>query len=319
MKKLPILFILFVSIIFIGFLFWNNGISAVDPKNKEAKIFVIEKGTGLKETANNLKTQGLIKNRVVFFLYARLSKLEGEIQAGDFRLSSSMDAKQIAENLTHGTLDIWITIPEGKRTEEVADILSLNLPNYKPNWRDVLIANEGYLFPDTYLIPKDADIKLIVSLMKDNFEKKFSTLNINANNKFTKKEITTIASLIEREAKFAQDRPLIASVILNRLNLVMKLDIDAALQYALGYQANQKTWWKKELTNQDKEINSSYNTYRVAGLPPTPISNPGLASLNAVVNPAKTNYLFYMTDSKGITHYAQTINQHNENIQKFGL
>ena len=197
--------------------------------------------------------------------------------------------------------------------------LSEKIPNYKLVWRNILSENEGYLFPDTYLVPKDADINLIVSVMRNNFEKKFSDLSISPTNKLTKNEIVTIASLVEREAKFPQDRPLIASVILNRLSIEMKLDIDATLQYALGYQPDQKTWWKKELINQDKEINSFYNTYRIAGLPPTPISNPGLASLNAAVTPAKTNYLFYMTDGKGITHYAETLNQHNANIQKFGL
>jgi UPF0755 protein len=98
----------------------------------------------------------------------------------------------------------------------------------------------------------------------------------------------------------------------------MKLDIDATVQYALGYQEDEKRWWKKGLTLEDLKINSPYNTYRVAGLPPTPISNPGLASLNAVVNPTPSNYLYYITDPKGINHYAEDLEGHQENIRKYG-
>ncbi|MCL4387469.1 endolytic transglycosylase MltG, partial [Patescibacteria group bacterium] len=126
-----------------------------------------------------------------------------------------------------------------------------------------------------------------------------------------------VAYLIEREAKKDEDRPLVASVILNRFNIGMKLDIDATIQYALGYQEDEKRWWKKSLTLDDIKLNSPYNTYRVSGLPPTPISNPGLASLQAVVNPSDTNYLYYITDSKGINHYGKTLEEHNANIQKY--
>ena len=99
----------------------------------------------------------------------------------------------------------------------------------------------------------------------------------------------------------------------------MKLDIDATLQYALGYQADEKRWWKKELTAQDKTINSPYNTYTNPGLPPGPISNPGLDSIKAALNPAKTDYLFYISDANGVNHYAKTMAEHNANIKKYGL
>lgn len=319
MKRLTVIFILIIIASFAVSFWWKDGLLPKNLLDKKTGIFVIRKGAGLKEIAGNLESEGFIKNRIIFFLYTRLQKLEGKIQAGDFRLSPSMSTSEIAQNLTHGTLDIWITIPEGKRAEEIADILQENIPNFNPSWRNTLVGNEGYLFPDTYLIPKDADISLIVSLMRGNFDKQFSKLSISKANKLTKNEIVTIASLIEREAKYDQDRLLVTSVILNRLDIGMKLDIDATLQYALGYQENQKTWWKKGLNNQDKGISSFYNTYRIAGLPPTPISSPGLASLKAVVNPSNTDYLYYMTDAKGVNHYAKTITEHNDNIRIFGL
>lgn len=318
MKKLLVLVgILLVAVASIGF-WWANGLLPVNQNDKTPRIFVVNKGEGVREIANHLKAQKLIKDPIVFFLFTRVQGLDKQIQAGDFRINPSMNAQEIANNLTHGILDIWITVPEGQRALEIAQSLKEKIPGYKSTWDDILVQNEGYLFPDTYLIPKDADINFIINLFKNNFKNKYSTLDASKT-RLTKEQIVIVASLVEREAKNDTDRALVASVILNRLDIGMKLDIDATVQYALGYQADEKRWWKKGLTSDDLKINSSYNTYKVAGLPPTPISNPGLASLNAVINPANTNYLFYMTDAKGVNHYAENISQHNENIKKFGL
>jgi len=108
-----------------------------------------------------------------------------------------------------------------------------------------------------------------------------------------------------------------ASVILNRLSLGMKLDIDATVQYALGYQAKEKTWWKKELTTEDLEIDSPYNTYKYAGLPPTPIANPGLSVMEAVINAPENEYLYYIADKQGKSHFAKTFEEHAANISKY--
>ena len=319
MKKV-LIFIFIVTFLLGGLSLWfKTGTSAVNSQDRSQKIFVIYKGQGIREIAGSLKKEGLIKDQVVFFLLVKKLGLDSKIQAGDFRLSPSMTAMEIAENLTHGTLDIWITIPEGKRAEEVAEILSKNIPSYQDTWREALIQHEGYLFPDTYLIPKDADIDLIVTLMKNNFAKKYEAIAPAKKTNLTKEEIVILASMIEREAKLDQDRPLVASVLLNRKNIGMKLDIDATIQYALGYQEIEKTWWKKALTIQDIKLNSPYNTYLTSALPPTPISNPGLEALNAVVNPAETQYFYYISDSSGRNHYAKTIEEHNTNIKKFGL
>ena len=316
MKKVIVLIgILLVVAATIGF-WWSTGLSPASP-NKTPIIFTVNQGEGVREIANRLKTEKIIRDPIVFFLYARMQGIDKQIQAGDFRINSAMTAPDVATSLTHGTLDIWLTIPEGQRALEIAQSLQEKLPGYKSTWNDELVKNEGYLFPDTYLIPRDADITFIIDLLKNNFTNKYATLS-NPHN-LTQNEVVIIASLIEREAQKEVDRPLIASVILNRFNIGMKLDIDATIQYALGYQADEKRWWKKGLTIDDLKLRSSYNTYTVAGLPPTPISNPGLASLNAVINPAKTNYFYYMTDANGVNHYAETLVQHNQNINKYGL
>lgn len=319
MKKLFIVIIITAVISMIFSLLWKDGLSSINPQDKTEKIFVIQKGAGLKKIASDLSKEGLIKNPIIFFLYTRQQRLEGKIQAGDFRLSPSMTAEKIAEILTHGTIDVWVTIPEGQRADEIADLLSAKIPSYKESWRSSLVANEGYLFPDTYLIPKDADIDLVISLMRGNFEKKFSQINVRNKNGLTKNGIVILASIIEREAKFPIDRPLVASVLLNRLNISMPLQADATIQYALGYQQDKHTWWKKSLSKEDLKIDSLYNTYTNVGLPPTPISNPGLEVLKAVVNPANTDYLYYVSDKSGHNHYARTIEEHNQNIKTYGL
>lgn len=317
MKRLIILIIILGTLVGGFFLWWKNGMSAVDPSDKTQKIFVIKRGAGLKEISNDLSKEGLIKSPIVFFLYTRRQKLEGKIQSGDFRLSPSMDTEAIAKEITHGTIDIWVTIPEGKRAGEIGQILKSNVPSYSSSWENILDKYEGYLFPDTYLFPKDATIDLVVSLMTNNFQNKYASIENAPKSSQDKEEIVIIASMIEREAKLAADRPLVSSVIHNRLNINMALQIDASIQYALGYQEDKKTWWKRALTKDDLALNSLYNTYLNPGLPPKPISNPGLNTLNAAVNPASTNFLYYVSDKNGKNHYAQTLEEHNANIRKY--
>lgn len=318
MRKLWIASGILLLVFVVFSVWWRNGISPVDPKDNTPRIFTIERGQGIREIAKNLKDQGLIKDQVVFFLLTKNLGIDKKVEAGDFRFFRSMNAEEIANGLTHGTLDIWITIPEGNRAGEIAEILEQRIPTFEESWKERLEQEEGYLFPDTYLIPKDASIELIIPIFKNNFESKYNTLRTPKNN-LTKEEIVTIASLVEREAKFDRDRPLVASVIINRLNIGMKLDIDATIQYALGFQESENRWWKKSLTSSDKNIRSSYNTYLNPGLPPTPISNPGLAALSAVVNPKSTDYFYYISDSSGNNHYAETYEEHLENIEKYGL
>lgn len=319
MKKLIITTSFIIFLFAFLALWWKNGLLAVNPSDSTQHIFVVKRGEGIREIANSLKKEGLIKDPIVFFLLVKKLNLDGKIQAGDFRLSPSETAYDIAQELTHGMLDIWVTIPEGKRADEIADILKEKIPTYQETWRNILNRNEGYLFPDTYLIPRDTDINTIVSIMKDNFEKKYESIQNIKQNNLTKDQVVIVASLIEREAKLGLDRPLVASVILNRLNIEMALQIDATIQYALGFQETEKTWWKKNLTAQDLKIDSPYNTYVNPDLPPTPISNPGLDVLKAVLNPAQTNYLYYISDKSGQNHYAKTIEEHNANIRKYGL
>ncbi len=301
----------------IGFICWSYELQPADSSNYSSQIFTITPGEGVKQIGTSLESKGLIKNSLAFYLFVKQSGIENKIQAGDFQLSPSLSLKQIANKLTANTLDIWVTISEGKRAEEIADLFESKLPHFSQSWRKALDKEEGYLFPDTYLIPHGADIKQIVSLMKNNFAKKYASIDPNPDSKLSQQEIVTIASMVEREARFPDDQPLVASVILNRLNLGMPLQIDSTIQYALGYQTGENTWWKKKLTLNDLEIDSPYNTYTQTGLPPTPIANPGLGALKAAVHPADTSYLYYISDKYGHNHYAKTLSEQNANIQKY--
>ncbi|PIP14941.1 hypothetical protein COW98_01445 [Candidatus Roizmanbacteria bacterium CG22_combo_CG10-13_8_21_14_all_35_9] len=317
MKKINFLVVLLLIITLAFYLFYREGTLPVNKSNQSTKIFVINQGESLTSVVNNLSKEGLIRNRLIFFLIVKKLGIERKIQAGDFRLSPAMDAYQIAKNLTHGTLDIWVTLIEGTRKEEIAQIISQNLGI--PETEFLKYAKEGYLFPDTYLLPKDATPESIVKILENNFNKKFSTeLQQKAKAKgLSPTETIILASLVEREAKLSEDRQLVASVILNRFKTEMKLDIDATIQYTLGYQPEEKTWWKKVLTTDDLAIDSPYNTYKNKGLPPTPICNPGLAAIQAIANAPETDYFYYLSDKKGKIHYAVTLEEHNENVRKY--
>jgi len=318
MNKLFTIIFIFVFLFLGSVIWWNNGTSPANPNNKNSVTFTIKQGTGLKEISNNLAQAKLIKNRVVFFLYARLGRFEGKIQAGNFILNPAMNIEEIAQNLTHGTLDIKILIPEGKRATEIAEILKDKIPTYNPSWINMLIPYEGYLFPDTYFIAKDATIETIIDSMKNNFDKKFSKIG-TSHSTLNKTQIVILASLIEREAITDSEKPIIAGILLNRLNAGMALQVDATIQYAKGQNLRTGKWWKPITVDEYRTVTSTYNTYLYPGLPPGPISNPGLEALKAAANPAETNYLYYIHDKNGIIRYATTLEGHNANILKYGL
>lgn len=318
MKRLLAIFIILIIGAVGAIVWWNNGLSPVNPNEKDSKIFIVRKGSGLKEIAAKLEKEKLIKDRIAFFIYTRVGRFEEKIQAGSFRLSPSMRADEIAQNLTHGTLDVWVTIPEGKRAAEIAEILKKEISTYDSSWKNILILEEGYLFPDTYLVPKDAEIDTIINQMQGNFEQKYASID-TTKTKLTKEQIVILASLIEREAITQEEKPVIAGILMNRLNLGMALQVDATIQYAKGQNVINKKWWEPVMLEEYKTAKSNYNTYLFLGLPPGPISNPGIEALAAAANPSNTDYLYYLHDKDRKIRYAKTLDEHNMNIEKFGV
>lgn len=317
MKKFGVIGLLAFLFISGFFLWWQAGNQPVNKNDTSQKIFVIAKGEGLRSITNALKAQGLIKDPVVFFLLVKQLGLDTKIQAGDFRLSPSMSAQEIAHALTKGSLDVWVTIPEGKRAQEIADILQSKIPAYTEDWRVRLNENEGYLFPDTYLIPKDATIDQVATLLRGTFDQKYASIPDTAGK--SQEKVVTIASLVEREAITDEEKPIIAGIIQNRLNAGVALQVDATIQYAKGYNASRKSWWSPVTVAEYTSIRSPYNTYLSPGLPPGPIANPGLAALEAAVNPQNTEYFYYLHDKDGQIRYAITNDQHNSNKIRYGV
>ncbi|KKU92351.1 MAG: hypothetical protein UY21_C0002G0050 [Microgenomates group bacterium GW2011_GWA1_48_10] len=305
-KVAATIFILLFCLV-VAVIWWNVSLTPLNPLDKSTKTFTVSRGDGVREVAKKLRDQSIIRDQVAFFLLVKKLGIEKNIQAGTFALSPSMSAGEIAAGLQVGKEDTKITIPEGWRTEQILEYLEKN--SFAATQSAAVFArSEGYYFPDTYLVPKQITANQIFALMRDNFGQKVSFP--------VTREQLIIASLVEREAKNTPDRPLVASVIYNRLQSGMALDIDATVQYAIGY-THSDGWWKKELTPSDIKFKSPYNTYQNPGLPPGPICNPGLSAIQAAINPATTDYYFYLSDKSGQMHYARTLSEHNQNIQKY--
>lgn len=215
-----------------------------------------------------------------------------------------------------------ITLLEGWRVEEMAEKLNKDLGIENQNFLDV--AKEGYMFPDTYFFDKEASASTVAQKLRDTLDLKYGS-GLQARIKklgLTPKEGIILASIVEREARSDEARRMVASILLKRLSIDMGLNADATIQYAIVPQGTirppESGWWKRHLTKSDLQISSPYNTYIHRGLPPAPISNPSLSSLQAVANAdLKTPYLYYYHDSEGIPHYAKTLEEHNQNVANY--
>ncbi len=306
-----------VVLLFGGLWLWWNDANSPVSSAVLFKTFVITKDENIRSVATRLKNDGFIKDQIGFFLKVRITGFDKKIQAGNFRLSPSMNVSEIIEELTHGKVDVRVTTLEGWRMEEVASKFAQELSI--PESEILKIAKEGYMFPDTYLVPQEATATAIMAMLSENFDKRV-TPEIRASIEsrgLNFKEGIILASLVEREGKTDTDRPVIAGILLNRLKEKWPLQVDATLQYALGYQPQERSWWKKTLYNEDKEVDSPYNTYKHTGLPPGPICNPGLSAIKAVANPTQSEYFYYLHDKEGSVHYAKTLAEHEANVEKF--
>ena len=282
-----------------GFVWWTGQLSPVNPRDLSQQSFIIPIGQSAIATTTQLQSRGLIRSGLAARIYLQVTRLDQKIKAGTYLLSRSLDLKSQLLSLTSGPRDIWITIPEGWRREQIAARLAANLQDFDSGEFIQLTATyEGRLFPDTYLIPTYAAPADIVQIMTTNFIAKVGSIDSQS---------LILASLVEREANSAADRPVIAGILWKRLKAGWPLQVDATVQYARG------DW--SPVT--DTRYPSIYNTYIHLGLPPTPIANPGLASIDAVRTPQTTPYWFYLHTPEGKAYFARTIEEHNLNIDKY--
>lgn len=315
-------------------LLWYDGLltQPLDSIGQE-QPFTIEVGQSVDSLANHLENVGLIRNAEAFRAYLIYSGLDTSIQAGEYQLSTAMSPMDIAHRLQDATPEeVTFVVLPGWRVEEVAESLPtsglsityddfLSAAKSPPHGYDFLSGAksvEGFLYPDSYIFSRKlSSADEMINEMVRNFA---VHLMPDLTDGFERQGLTvyqavTLASMVERESVHEEEQALIASVYLNRLKIGMKLDADPTVQYAIGYNLLQQTWWTNPLSLIDLQVNSVYNTYRYAGLPPTPISNPSLNALRAVASPAETNYLFFRAkcDGSGYHEFAETFDQHLQN------
>jgi UPF0755 protein len=319
MKKLFALAFL-ALIIFIG-IYFTYSLKA--PDNSAKQEIVIINSESPDAAALELEDKGFIKSFNAFN-FAYKFKGNKKIEPGGYYLSKNMNALKVIDELNKGADLKSITIPEGIRKEQIGERLQKLLgwsDEELDQWNSLYSDSntdykEGVYFPDTYLIPVNETPTQVANRMIGNFNDKFAPYF----DKFAEKNIkwTTalkIASLIEREAAGEHDMKLISGVMWNRLNNGERLDIDATIQYAIGKRNGQ--WWSRVTGEDIRDTNSPYNTYKIKGLPPTPIANPGLTSIEAVLNPEETDCYFYLHDRSRQIHCSVTYEEHLENIDKY--
>ncbi|GAB4159223.1 MAG: hypothetical protein Fur003_3010 [Candidatus Dojkabacteria bacterium] len=334
-KKNPIkgflssIFFLFLIIAAVAFYGYNRYTKAVSDANSTASTkvsFIIERGQSFEEITNSLIDAGLLSEakKLEWRVFVKLSGTGGEIQAGHFNIPKNLNMKELLNTLKSASIpEFWVTITEGIRIDEVGTILENEFAKqegalFKRSEFDSLVKDkeyitskelgaipdnlEGYLFPDKYLFANDATTTQVLDTIIENYKAKVS--------KNLTYEDLIIASMVEREARHDEDRQIVAGIIKKRLNEGWLLGIDATLLYYFKD-------WKHELTYQDLQQDQPYNSRVRIGLTPTPICNPSLSSINAVLNPRNTQYYYYISDKEGNMHYAVDAYGHQQNIQTY--
>lgn len=292
--------------------------------------YVIPRGDISEEKIiDELAEKGFMRNKAIFVFLLDHFFGHGKMKPGAYLISKKMNAYVLAKTMTAGPYQTWVLIPPGKRKEQVAMILKKSF-----DWSEtqvsefIKIANEGYLFPDLYLLDNNLRPEQLVRRMENNFHDHIDT---SLKKDLSAKDIrldtaVKIASLVERESGSEEDKPIIAGIIWNRLLKKMKLEIDATVQYALasknleaigGIPTDWFDFWPRLAPGIVRTIDSEYNTYFRYGLPPGPIASPGLSSIKAVVYPDETEDIYYLHSADKKIHTARDYAEHRENIRKY--
>lgn len=310
--------------------------SLTTPLDREGKPrpFRVMLGESVNSIANRLETEKLITNAEAFRTYLIYAGLDKGVQAGLYQLSPSMTEVQIARTLQDAApTEVEFNILPGWRAEEIAAALPTSGLKVTPEEFLAIVNNppagiipadfpqltslEGFLVPGTYQIKRDITARSLAALFLKRFDQMVTPEIRDGFNQqgLDLVEAVTLASLVQREAIVADEQPTIASVFYNRLTNGMKLDSDPTVQYAVGYVPDQKTWWKNPLSQADLQVDSRYNTYIYPGLPPGPISNPGIGALSAVAEPAQTGYFYFRAkcDGSGRHAFSTTYEEHLQN------
>ena len=304
-------------------------------------IISVDEGEGAQEIGDTLEAEGVIESAIQFRVLVELMGYDRLLQAGEYELDPNTPALNVVYRMRGGIVSsLFVTVIEGWRLEEIADALDEQGVISREEFLKAAVAGnfdfdflqrlgpitslEGYLFPATYFYRRDDTAEDVIQRMLEATNENFtSELRSQALDQgLTVHGVLTLASIIEREAKVPDERPIMAQVFLTRLRRGMLLEADPTVQYALAEEpesAEEFGYWKTELTGDDLEVESDYNTYRVGGLPPTPIAAPRLDSILAVIEPTDTNFLYFVAtgDEDGSHAFAETLAEHLENVEEY--
>lgn len=320
-----------------AFWYWDSQVETARGRETNEVSFVVGKGEGAAEVAERLEAAGIIQSKLPFLYSVMRSSLADKLQSGEYRLSGTMAIPEIIERLANGKVvppGVKITFPEGFTMAMMAARLTENgLPGEAflaivsepyPKWCERYSflqavpagkSFEGYLFPDTYIFPREATAELIVNELLKTFEKKALPLfaTFQGKTSLNPYQSLILASIIEEEGRNAEERRIISDIFLKRLAINQPLQSDATVNYALGMSKMQPSF-------KDIETDSPYNTYQHPGLPPTPIASPGLESLRAALDPAPNEYYYFLNNlTTGETVFSKTFEEHVANRTKHGL
>jgi UPF0755 protein len=325
--KRRLLFWFVMLVVFLGVALGFSSIFLPASTKPRRLVVEIPPNATSREIADRLGDRRVIRSRYAFMLMTRVLGESTNLKAGEYELSPDMGLIEIIDKMARGdALAHWFTIPEGYTTEQIARTLSRNRmaeerrflrlaqgtdESLRPSVAIPRSSLEGYLFPDSYKLKTGASEKAIISEMLRTFREKVieGMANDVHRSDMPLDKIVILASLIEREARRPEDRPLIAAVLRNRLRHKMRLQVDATVLYALGRH-------KSKVLLSDLETPSPYNTYRNVGLPPGPICNPGLSSIRAALHPARANYLYYVAKPDGAHIFSHTYSEHQQAIRR---
>jgi UPF0755 protein len=318
------LFFLSSMIIFLWF-----GLYFVQPADMAGseQVVMVEDGMSLRQVATDLEETGIIKNRTFFLLWARLKGYGSRIKSGEYSLSPAMAPAKIFDLLTRGVIITHsITFPEGFTAEQMGETLEQNKnlnvkksaflslvhdPAILKKYRISGASLEGYLYPDTYQFGRRQSPESIIDVMIGRFKEMILPFKERVGmSGMTLEQVITLASIVEKETGKADERPVIASVFLNRIKKNMRLDSDPTVIYGIeNFNGN--------LTRDDLRKYTPYNTYVIKGLPAGPICNPGIESIRAVLYPGDTDYLYFVSKNDGSHYFSRSLEEHNRHVMAY--
>lgn len=299
-----------IVLLLIGFALYIELLSP--PREFPTNHFVVvEDNVPLATIADNLYTQRVIRSPFLFRAWMRVTGGDRTVNAGRYIFSTPLSLFGVATRIEQGDTgvrSVRITLPEGMTVQEMGEELAAMLPDFDAQeFYTLAESQEGYLFPDTYFFEDGTTPSDAMTRIRENFDTRTKDLALNGK---TLDEVVTMASIIEKEAANAKDRRIVSGILWNRMNKKMPLQVDAVFGYIHGVRGYTPT-------ADDLASDSPYNTYRVRGLPPTPIANPGLDALIAASTPEATEYFYYLTGRDGLMYYARTFEEHKKNRELY--